>query len=811
MTKKTLRLCGLLLCLACLPTAWGQAVPPKVSKIEIKHVGPQEVSDELIRANIRVKVGDPYLRLAVDDDVRNLYATGQFYNIRVTEDVTNETVAVTYVVQAKPRLTDLKYQGNTKYSNKKLAKKVTSKVGEALDERKLFTDSQEIQKLYQKAGYPSTTVKYITNIDPDTGRATATFDIKESPKIRIVEVQFDGASAFSQRELRKQIKTRRHWMFSWLTGSGVFKDDQFDEDKEKLAEFYRSKGYIDFELKDVQFEYPSGRKMKVHFIVYEGRQYTVGSVKFSGNQLFTTNQITAGLDALQPKGVLVKKTKLGPNGLKMDVGDVFTPKGYSDDMQQIEDFYGAKGYIDVARSLTVNRIPNTDTGTMDLEFKIDEGQKSYVEKVVIRGNSKTKDRVIRRELAVSPGETFDMVRVKLSKARLEGLQYFEKVDARPEPTDVPNRKDLVISVDEKNTGNLSLGAGFSSVDSLVGFAEVTQGNFDLFHPPNFTGGGQKMRLRVQLGTQRKDFLASFVEPWFLGRKLALGVDLYHREMNFQSLESLYNESRTGGHLSLTRALGSDFLIGSIGYRLENVGIDFNKGVGSDVIGPSWRPVPEDLLMEDGNSLLSKFETSLAYDTRNSTTLPDKGQRTELSTELAGPFPGEKDYYKLELKSHWYFRGFFTGHVLELLGGTGVADTYGDTDKVPFYDRYYLGGLYSMRGYRYRSVSPREPMPTDGSPRSKEPIGGNTYYFASAEYSLPIIDRLRFAMFYDVGNVMLSPYTYDFRGYNDNWGVGLRLNLPIGPLRLDYGIPIHTDEYNGSSGRFQFGVGFERPF
>jgi outer membrane protein insertion porin family len=215
-------------------------------------------------------------------------------------------------------------------------------------------------------------------------------------------------------------------------------------------------------------------------------------------------------------------------------------------------------------------------------------------------------------------------------------------------------------------------------------------------------------------------------------------------------------------------------------------------------------------MEDGNALLSKFETSLAYDTRNSTTLPDKGQRTELSTELAGPFPGEKDYYKLELKSHWYFRGFFTGHVLELLGGTGVADTYGDTDKVPFYDRYYLGGLYSMRGYRYRSVSPREVVPGDPNP-SKEPIGGNTYYFASAEYSLPIIDRLRFAMFYDIGNVMLSPYSYDFGGYNDNWGVGLRLNLPIGPLRLDYGIPIHSDKYNGSSGRFQFGVGFERPF
>jgi outer membrane protein assembly complex, YaeT protein len=813
MSKHLFRLCVLILLLASQQGASAQSAPPKVARIEIRHVGPQEVSDHLIRSNIRVKVGDPYLRVAVDDDVRNLYGTGQFYNIRVMEEQTPEGFAITYVVQGKPRLTDIKYQGNSKYSIRKLQKKVTSKVGEPLDEGKLFTDSQEIQKMYQKAGYPGTEVKYITTIDSDTGRATATFDIKESQKIKIVSVQFDGASAFTQKELRKAIKTRKRWMLSWLTGTGVFKDEQFEDDKERLAEFYRSKGYIDFELKDVQFEYPSGRKMVIHFVIYEGRQYKVGSVNFTGNELFTDEEIAKGLRALQPKGVLIKKTKLGPNGLKMDVGDEFTPRGYREDIQQLEDFYGSRGYIDAGRSLNVVRIPNTDTGTMDLEFKIEEGQKSFIEKIEIRGNNKTKDRVIRRELAVAPGETFDMHRVRLSRMRLEGLQYFEKVDARPEPTDVPNRKDLVISVEEKNTGNLSMGAGFSSVDSLVGFAEVTQGNFDLFNPPNFTGGGQKMRLRVQIGTQRQDYLASFIEPWFLGRKLALGVDLYHRELNFQSLENLYDESRSGGHISLTRALGSEFLIGSVGYRLENVGINFEGNVsrgpnGEVIIRPD--NIPDDLLKEDGNSLLSKLELSIAYDTRNSTTLPDKGQRTEFSIDLAGPFPGEKEYYKAEIRTHWYFKGFFEGHVLELLGGTGIADAYGGTDNVPFYDRYYLGGLYSARGYRYRSISPREPVPADGD-QSKEPIGGNTYYFASAEYSLPVIDRLRFAVFYDIGNVMYDSYSYDFSNYNDNWGIGLRLNLPIGPLRLDYGIPIRHDKYNGSSGRFQFGVGFERPF
>ncbi|MEY2466342.1 MAG: outer membrane protein insertion porin family, partial [Verrucomicrobiota bacterium] len=750
--------------------------------------------------------------------VRNLYGTGLFYNIRVGDELTPDGAVLTYVVQGKPRLTEIKFSGNKKFSDSKLRKKLTSKVGEPLDERKLFTDSQEIQKMYQKAGYPGTQVKYVLNIDENAGRGTATLEVTESKKMKISRIEFVGASAFTQKQLRKVLKTRQHWMFSWITGSGIFKDEQFEDDREKLNAFYHDKGYIDFEIKDVQFEHPTPKTLVIRFNVYEGRKYKVGSVKFTGNKVFSVTDIAQGIAQQQPAG-LVKKTKLGPNGLRMDVGDDFTPSGLTKDEQLITDFYGSKGYIDPgmsARNLNVVKIPNTETGTMDLEFQIDEGQKSYIEKIEIRGNTKTKDKVIRRELAVSPGETFDMVRVKISKQRLEGLQFFEKVDTRPEATDVPNRKNLIVAVDEKNTGNLTMGAGFSSVDSIVGFVEVSQGNFDLFHPPTFTGGGQKFRLRVQMGTQRQDYLISFIEPWFLGRKLAFQTDLYRHDLNFQSLESLYDETRTGGRLSLTKALGSDFLIGSVGYTLEDVGILFSGNVGrtnSFPIPSQPRNIPEDLLKEQGHSLISKLDTSIAYDTRNSVTLPNKGERTELSAMIAGQFPGDKEFYKLELRSAWYFKGLLPGHVLELVGGTGVADSYGSTDDVPFYDRYYLGGLYSLRGFRYRGVSPRDP--TSGS---KEPIGGDTYYFGSAEYSVPIFQSekergigMRFAVFYDIGNVMRNPYTYDFQNYNDNWGLGIRLNLPIGPLRLDYGIPIQHDQYNSSSGKFQFGVGYTREF
>ena len=835
--KVLLRLCGVLLLLAFAPVAWAQ-VGSKVAKVDIQHVGPASVGDELIRANIRVKPGDPYLPPAVDDDVRNLYGTGLFYTVRVSLSNTPDGVVLTYVVQGNPRVTEIKFNGNKKFTDAKLRKVTTAKVGEPFNERKLFTDAQEIQKLYQKKGYPRTEVKYTFTIDENAGRATATFEIKESPKIRIIDIEFYGAQAFPQKRLRKVIKTRRHWMFSWITGSGVLKDEQFEEDKEKLADFYRNGtgkvgegGYLDFEIKNVEFLNPTPRSMVIRFTIYEGTQYKVGAVKFTGNKIFSTADVTNGLRRVH--GMKGQRGKIGPSGLSMDVGDVFTPKGLKQDTEDVEDFYGAKGYIDVAastRNLNVVRIPNTETGTMDLDFQLDEGQKSYIEKIEIRGNTKTKDKVIRRELAVSPGEVFDMVRIKRSKQRLEGLQYFEKVDTRPEATDVPSHKNLIIGVDEKNTGNLTLGAGISSVESLVGFAEMTQGNFDLFHPPTFTGGGQRFRLRVALGTLQQDYLASFIEPWFLGRKLALGVDLYYRDLAYFSLNNEYDVVRGGARVSLTRALGSDYLIGSVSYTLEDVAINLNPGFfgphvsTSPGLGPFGGPpgggttgtpfvapanVPDAILAERGWNLYSRLGASLAYDTRNSVQLPNKGQRTELDGEfVGGPLGGDRNFAKLELKTAWYFKGFAKGHVLELVGKTGFAKNLQSGD-VPFQERFYLGGLYSLRGFKFYSISPRQHG-------FDEPIGGDTYWFGSAEYSVPIIEQehgigVRFAVFYDIGNVAANPYSWTLKNFDDNWGIGLRLNLPIGPIRLDYGIPIHHDQFNSGSGQFQFGVGYTRGF
>jgi outer membrane protein insertion porin family len=774
---------GFVLILCWLAAGSHAQVGQTIKEINVRHVGPPAASEPLIRANIRVKEGDTFTRTTVDDDVRSLYTTGYFYNIRVaTEPAADGGINLIYVLQGKPIISEVRFEGNEKYSRKKLLKIVTSKVGEPLDERKLFMDAQEIEKKYQKDGYQRTEVKYAPPvIDEAAGRGSVTFEITEAPKVKIEDVEFVGATAFKQKKLRKVIKTRRWWMFSWITGSGKLKDEQFLEDKQKLVDFYQNEGFIDFELQDVNFDYLTPKKMVIRFLVSEGQQYKVGSVEIKGNEQFTSEEIMAGTVSLG--------RRIAP---KMLPGEIFTPKGLYDDTIAIQDFYGSKGYVDRETFVRPIKIPNTERGTIDLVYEIrgeDKGV-SYIERIDIQGNTKTKDKVIRRELAVSPGERFDLVRVKISKSRLEQMNYFEKVETEVEPTDVPNRKNLVIDVEEGTTGHVELGAGFSSIDSLFGFVGYREGNFDLFNPPYFRGGGQKLRLGATIGLRRKDYQISFIEPWFLGRKLALGIDLYHSELNYYS--DLYDFRQTGARLSLTKNLPYN-LIGSVSYTIENIGLE-------DVD----ESAPLIIRQEPESRLVSKVGASIAYDTRNNALEPTRGQRTELLGELAGGVLGaDADFYKWEVRSSWYFPGIFEGHFIEVLGRTGVAEPYGDTDRVPLFDRYFLGGVNSLRGYKYRKVGPHE---------EGEPIGGNTFFMGSVEYSIPIVERLRFALFYDIGNVYLNAYDFDFGNYSDNWGVGIRLNIPrLGPLRLDYGIPITHDENNSGSGRFQFSVGFRRDY
>ncbi len=806
-----------------IPSASAQLIGPTITRITIRFVGPPNVSEDYIRANIRLKVGDPFTRPAADQDTVALYQTGYFFKIQILADDQAGGVGITYVVQGKPILAELKIIGNVHMSLKKVKRKVTSKVNQTLDERKLFDDAQAIKELYEKAGYQKTTVEVQPPvIDEAAGRGSATIVIHESPKVKIKNIVFDNVGTnFTQRALRKVLKnTRRRWTFSWLTGSGVLKEDGFDEDKDTLVDFYQNNGFIDFAIMDVNKEYINPKWMVLHIKVAEGKQYKVGAVDIKGNTIYTTNDFLNGF-----------KTNKMAFRLKEQPGAVFKPTDFSADEQTMRDMYGLQGYLDSQQRgstlIEATHSANPTTGTMDLSYEIHEGDKNYIEKVIIKGNVKTKDRVLRRELAVYPGEVYDMVRVKVSKARLEGMDYFSKVDTQAQDSDVPNAKDLVVGVEEKSTGSFTLGAGFSTVESIVGTVEIRQGNFDLFNAPTFTGAGQKLQLRLSIGTLLQDYDLNFIEPWFLGKRLIFNVDLFHRDLYYNALNNDYNETFDGGTVSLTKALfGLQALKGTVSYTLQNVHVSIPEGYQTFFTTnytPSpnsiyntpytWPPtVSTNIAAERGTYFEAVAAVSLEYDTRNSLRLPDAGQDSSIKLSVATP-PGDVEFYKVELRTGWYFKGFATNHVFEVEAKAGWISPLGNTSRIPIFDRYFLGGMYSLRGYRYEMVGPLDNL--------GEALGGDTDWFISAEYSIPLLhnsNMIRYAFFYDIGNVY--PGSLSFRPapgdlpYNDDVGVGLRIVLPIGggtPLRLDYGVPIEHGPTASKYGKFQFGVGYSRQF
>src|SRR5437899_8620202 len=329
--------------------------------------------------------------------------------------------------------------------------------------------------------------------------------------------------------------------------------------------------------------------MIITIVIAEGPQYHVNKVLISGEKVTTEEKIRALL--------------------KMKEGSVYSPKALHDDAKALADAYGSGGYVDL-----VILPEGTPAGParVDVHYKIEEGDRSFVQRINIAGNTRTKDKVIRREVLVAPGDVFNTVRVDTTKKRLENLGYFAKVETYPEDTDVAGRKDLTILVQEKRTGSLSFGAGFSTIDSLVGFIELTQGNFDLLNWPSFTGAGQKFRLRIQYGTQRKDFILNVTEPYFLDRKLSLSGQLFFTEANY--LSSVYDQRNYGFSIEARKPINA-FMYASLGYRLQDVDI-FNVSSGASAFIKS----------QEGTFTESKSLNSIVFDRRDNVLLTRSGQR-----------------------------------------------------------------------------------------------------------------------------------------------------------------------------------------
>ena len=732
-----------------------------VTSVEVRYVGPETISKDRILANMKTKVGTAYSETTVEDDIRALYDTGKIQNVRIFGEPAGNGVRVQVILATRALITAIEIEGAQSFKPKVLRDKIKFKVPSSPDAEKLEEGRENIIDYYQRKGFPSVDVRMEVVNDEAHGTAHVVYTINEGEKGAVREIRFEGNKHFSDRTLRHEMKTKPQTIIAFIDKSGRLDPAQLQQDLDSVREFYQNHGYIDITIPEVRHE-RTAKGVRLVIVVQEGAQYHVGKLAFQGQQAAKE----PGLRAL----------------IKMKEGSIYTPKGLKDDVKAIADGYGAGGFVDV--DIMPQGMPS-GTGVVDLTYNITEGQRSFVERVNIAGNTRTKDKVLRREVLILPGDVFNTVRVETSKSRLENLGYFEKVDTYPEDTGIPGRKDLLVQVQEKRTGALNFGAGFSTIESLLGFVELTQGNFDLLNWPTFTGGGQKFRARVQYGTEQQNYLLSLTEPYFLDRPLSLGGDLFYREASF--LSSIYDQRNYGVALEMRKPL-TPFSSISLDYRLEEIDI-FN-------VDPT---ASAEIQMEAGNRLKSEISTTYLYDTRDSVFLTRHGHRFVITPHIAGGFlGGDTQTYGFDIEGSQYFL-FPYDVILTLNGEVGVIDTWGGGDRVPLFDRLFLGGANDLRGFNFRDVSPKD---VNG-----EPIGGDTLARFTIEATVPVIPRVRFAVFFDAGFVNADAYDFGLHDAVSDAGVGLRLDLPVGPLKVDYGIPINAGD-NSSDGKIQFSVGYQ---
>jgi outer membrane protein insertion porin family len=766
---------------------------PVVKDIVVESVGAPSLTKERVLANLATKIGQPYSERAAEQDIRALYATGGVSNVRLFAEPLGDGVKVTVLLQGRPVIEELLIEGAENIPLSRVRREVGTKVGDVVSEEKIEDDRQKIIKLYEEKNFSEVGVSYRLQEIPGKNRTRVTYTISEGPKLVVKRITFIGNASILPRDIRKVMKTKPEDLLSFLTKSGRLLSAQVEEDRAAVRTLYQNRGFADVDVSDIKTQPIADGGVEVIVTIVEGTQYRVNSVKLEGANVVPQDQILSRL--------------------KMLGGQLFTPKGMGDDLKGLRDFYGSRGYVDM---VAMPEVLPAGQGAVDVTYRLDEGVQSYVNLINIQGNTRTQDRVIRRELAVRPGEVFDTTLVDVSKKRLENLNYFSRVETPSSNTIVPGRKDLNVIVEEKRTGSFNFGVGFSTIDSLLGFAELQQSNFDLLNWPNFTGGGQRFRIRAQYGVQRSDFVVSLTEPWFLGYKLSVGVEGYYRNANF--LSAVYNQENVGVALQARKQLWRG-LSARGEYRIENIKIynvgvtnnnssfffpnGFNDGYnGNENVGP---------VIENsaGTYTKSVVTGALTWDTRDSMFLTRKGELVELTGFIAGgPLGGTVQDYGLSLEASKYFSLPFD-LIFLVKGQVAITNGWGgDTSSVdggygngvPIFDRLYLGGANNMRGFNFREVGPVD--------QYGNPIGGNSLAYITMEMTFPIISRVRGAVFTDMGFVNVKPNDFGTSNANVDAGIGLRLDLPIGPIRVDYGIPLVYDNWNGPPGKFNFNIGYQ---
>ncbi len=740
-----------------------EQVGVKVTTIEIR--GNKRIELPAIAGRLTLKPGDPYTPENVRGQIKILYETGFFEDVQLETEPGAGGVALAFLVREKPFITEIVFDGNQELSDDKLKEKITIKSQAFLDQLQAKESAEKIRLAYQEDGYFDCHVTPIVQtLDEDRKRLT--FFVKEGGKARIKKVNFDGLFAATKDELFKVMATREwvpwHGPFSqlklpsFLSDAGVLKREEMNNDAERIKEILLNKGYLNIQVGLPTVELSEDKKwFVVTYMVMEGEPFTVAEVAFRGNTVFEDPELRQGLNIKD--------------------GEIFQRQKIRDEITRLNDLYGSKGYSFAEASPSVT--PNVEDRTATITLTIKEGEMMRIRQINITGNDKTKDNVIRREVRVDEQDVIDTPALKRSFQRLNNLSFFETVEILPAQVG-PDVVDLNVRVKEKPTGQFSIGGGFSTLDKLVAIADITEGNIG--------GNGWMGRIRGQLGQQRTLGLVTFRNPYLDDSLTSMQLDIYRNMTNYMT----YFEKKSGASVTFARWL-SEYATGSVSLFAEQMNFsDPQEGICPDVF-----PM---VCGQLGNQTTTGFRTSLARDTRDYYLDPRTGWRASVGFDLGTPYlGGSNDFYKYTLDVIKYTPLPYDTR-FSLHARYGAAEPV-NGKPIPLTERYFVGGINTMRGFVFGQAGPV----TTGQTMlgaTKQLIFNNDFIFTISSEA-----KLSGVIFFDYG-----------KGFEDNESVSLKLRKtagiegrwisPFGPLRAAYGLNLSRTSERERQGVFEFTMG-----
>jgi outer membrane protein insertion porin family len=694
--------------------------------------GNKLIDSGAILRQIQTKAGDVYSPAKLRADLKAIYKMGYFDDVQIDINETDRGKEVTFRVIEKPAVSSVTFTGLDELDEEDLAEVVTIKQNAILNPARVNVSAEAIKILYKSKGYYNTEVTpNITYPTPDT--AAVRFVVEEGKKIYIKEISFEGNTTFDSDDLEDVIETSEKGWLSWLTEAGLLDRNKLNQDSAKIVAFYHNSGFLEARVGEPAIT-QDGEWLYVKFIIEEGPRFKVGTVEIDGD-------LIAGKDVLLDMLSIRDMEYLSRQALR-------------EDMMRITDFYSEQGYAFAEVRPKLNK---SESGSrIDLRLNITRGDLVYINRIALRGNSRTRDNVIRRELQIAEGGVFDAKGLRTSNQKLQRLDFFEEVNILPEPALDPSKMNVTIDVKEKSTGQFSIGAGYSSVDKLVLMGEISENNF--------LGMGHRLSLSANIGGVSSRFNLSWTNPRLNDSNVSVGADLFNWSREYDD----YTKDSKGGALRFGHPIwGRWRMYESYSYtdtQLSDIDDD-----ASFIIKESTK-VP----------ITSAVKLAFIRDTRDKLYGASRGSRNSASVKYAGgPLGGDSQFTKAEATTSWYFPVAY-GTVFHALGSVGQA-WENETGKLPVYERFYLGGLSSIRGHEYGKVSPIDPVTGDR-------IGGTQMWFINTEFVFPLLKEqgVSGALFYDAGNSLDEDREWTFDEVAQGVGVELRWISPMGPLRIVWG-------------------------